>query len=94
MRTAEDDRRHSKVIHLAKAISIRDFCDQVAQRYTEGTLIPSEEWLCLQFWPKTPKAKVSIHYTGRLNVCFIVQKQQFQMHHVDQHQAATVFHCM
>ena len=26
--TAVDDRRHSTVTHLAKAVSVRDFCDQ------------------------------------------------------------------
>ena len=74
MGTAVDDRRHGEIVHLAKAISIRDFCDQVAQHCPTGTPVPSEEWLRLQFWPKTSKAKVSIHYTGRLNVRFMVQK--------------------
>ena len=58
-----DDRRHSEVVHLAKAISIRDFHDQVAKCCPEGTLIPSDEWFHLQFWPKTSKAKVnSLHW--------------------------------
>ena len=38
-----DDRRHGEIVHLAKAMSIRDFHDQVAQRYPTGTLVPSEE---------------------------------------------------
>jgi len=64
MGTAVDDRQHGEVVYLAKAISIRDFHDQVAQHCPTCTSIPSEEWQRLQFWPKTPKAKVSIHYIG------------------------------
>ena len=26
----------------------------------------SEEWLQLQIWPKTPKVKESMHYTGNM----------------------------
>ena len=75
---AVDDRRHGEVTHLARAISIRDLREQVSTRCPPGTLIPSDEWLRLQFWPKTKKASVSIHYTGRLNVRFMVQKRQFR----------------
>ena len=75
MGTAVDDRRHGEIVHLTKAISIRDFREQVAQRCPMS--VPSEEWLRLQFWPKTPKAKVTIHYTGRLNVRFMIQNDNF-----------------
>ena len=68
---AVDDRRHSEVTHLTKAVSLRDLREQVSHRCPTGTAIPSEEWLTLQFWPKTPKACVSLQYTGRLNVRFM-----------------------
>ena len=74
---AVNDRRHGEVTHLAKAISVRDLREQVSRRCPPGTPIPSEEWLRLQFWPKTKNASVSMHYTGRLNVRFMVQKRQF-----------------
>ena len=61
---AVDDRRHGEVTHLAKAISVRDLHKQVSRRCPPGTPIPSEEWLRLQFWPKTKNASVSMHYTG------------------------------
>ena len=48
--TAVDDCRHSEVVHLAQAISIRDLCEQVKVRCPEG--IPSIEWIRLQFCPK------------------------------------------
>ena len=71
---AVDDQRHGEITHLARAISIRDHCEQVSTRCPPGTPIPSDAWLRLQFWPKTKKATVSMHYTGRLNVRFMVQK--------------------
>ena len=40
---AVDDRRHGEITHLAKAISVRDFVDQVKARCPEGTPIPSVE---------------------------------------------------
>ena len=41
--------------------------------------------------PKTPKACVSLQYTGRLNVRFTVQKHQFPKSHEDEHHAAAIF---
>jgi len=48
---SRDDRRHSLVVHIAKAISVRDFKDQVAQRCPLGTTVPSDELVRLQFVP-------------------------------------------
>ena len=45
--TAVDDRRHSMVIHVAKAISVRDLREKVTQRCPEDTPIPSDEWIHL-----------------------------------------------
>ena len=88
---AVDDRRHGEVTHLGKAISIRDLWEQVRSRCPADTATPSEEWLRLQFWPKTPKARVSLQYTGRLNVRFMVQKRQFRKSHEDEHYASAIF---
>ena len=89
--TAVDDRRHSQVTHLAKAISISDFREQVEAKCPEGAPIPSDEWLRLQFWPKTPKAGTALHYTGRLKVRYMVQARQFRKTHVDENYAAALF---
>jgi hypothetical protein len=89
--TAVDDRRHGTITHLARAISIRDFVDQVKQRYPEGTLIPSNEWFRLQFWPKTPSTLRSLHYTGRFKLKFMVQQRQWRHQHIDAHYAAACF---
>ena len=87
---AVDDRRHTQVTHLAKAISIRDFKEQVKARCPDNTPIPSDEWLRLQFWPKNLKTKPALQYTGRLNVRYMVQARQFQKTHQDEHDAAAV----
>lgn len=49
--TAVDDRRHSDVVHLAKAISICDFRNQVQERCPPDTPIPCDELIRLQFIP-------------------------------------------
>lgn len=86
-----DDHRHDTITHLAKAISIRDLLEQVKSRCPPDTLIPSLEWLRLQFWPKVPRTHAAIHYTGRLNVKFMVQQRQYRKHHEDSHYAAAIF---
>lgn len=80
--TAVDDRRHTNVTHVATAISIRDFRDQVAQRCPDGTCIPSIEWIRLQFWPKLPRSKRALHHTGRFQIRFRVQERQFRKDHI------------
>ena len=89
--TAVDDRRHGTVTHLSTAISVRDLQEQVKARSPEGTNIPSEPWLRLQFWPKTPHARAKVHYTGKLDVKFMVQARQFRKTHEDAHYAAGIF---
>ena len=49
---AVDDRRHEEVTHFATAISVPDLISQVSKQCPEGTPIPSESWVRLQFWPK------------------------------------------
>lgn len=89
--TAVDDRRHTEVTHIATAISVRDLRVQVAQKCPGGTLIPSVEWLRLQFWPKNPSLKAAVHHTGRFKVQFKVQQRQWRKSHPDCHYAAGIF---
>ena len=93
-KTAVDDRRHDNITHLAHAISVRDLVEQVKTRCSSDVLVPSIEWVRLQFWPKTPSAKVALHYTGRLKVKFKVQQRQWRRSHVDSHYAAACFRYM
>lgn len=83
--TAVDDRRHSEVVHLADAISVRDLRYEVQKPCPEGTLLPSLEWLRLQFWPKSKHVLTKTHYTGRLNIVFMIQKRQWRKEHCDSH---------
>lgn len=93
--TAVNDRRHGTITHLALAISIRDFIAQVkVNSGNPGLLTPSEEWVRLQFWPKTPSSKAAMHYTGRLKVKFKIQQRQWRRDHVDSHYAAALFRYM
>lgn len=48
---AVDDRRHSSVTHIAKAISVRDLREKIIERCLSNTPVPSDEWICLQFSP-------------------------------------------
>ncbi len=91
MGTAVDDRRHGQVVHLAQAISVRDFYEQAIKECPPGVAISSQEWLRLQFWPMSTHSKVSCHYTGRLNIKFCVQRRQWRLQHEDSHYAAAIF---
>ncbi len=87
--TAVDDRT---VTHLAKAISIRDFRNQVKSRLPDTTPIPSEEWIRLQFWPKSnKKTTAALQHTERLKVKYMVQQRQFRKSHPDEHYASAIF---
>ena len=88
---AVDERRHTNVTHMARAISARDLLDQVSSRCPPNTPIPSQSWLSLQFWPKSVHSHSKIHYTGRFNVKYMVQARQFRKDHEDSHYAAAIF---
>ena len=89
--TAVDDRRHSTVLHIAKAISVRDLCERVAARCPDGTPIPSDEWIRLQFAPVCVSACTALRYTGRLQVRHRVQQRQWRKQHEDSHYAVYIY---
>ena len=91
---AVDDRRHGEITHLARVISVRDLAEQVIAHCPSGIKIRSVEWTRLQFWPKTPAGKSSLHYTGQFRMKFMVQKRQWRHSHVDAHYAAAIFRYM
>ena len=71
-----DDRRHSTVLHVAKAISVRDLHEQVSARCPDGVPIPCNEWIRLQFAPICVSSSTALRYTGRLKVRHRVQQRQ------------------
>ena len=88
---AVDDRRHTSVTHLAKAMSICDFHEQVKAQVPEGTAILSDEWLRLQFWPKSPKTRAGLQHTGCLKIRYMVQQRQFRKTHPNEHYTSAIF---
>ena len=92
--TAVDDRRHTQVVHLAKAISIRDLREQVSNRCQPDTPIPSDEYIRLQFLPRRKNTKTAEYYTGKLDVKRMVQQRQWRKSHEDSHYCACIFRYM
>jgi hypothetical protein len=74
--TAIDERRHDTIFHLATAISVNDLLHQIESECPPETLIPSAQWLRLQFCPKDPTRLSSLQYTGLLPLKFMVQTRQ------------------
>ena len=89
--TAVDDRRHSTVVHVAKAVSVRDLRERVIERCPPNTPVPSDEWIRLQFSPACVSSHTALRYTGRLKVRRKVQQRQWRKHHEDAHYAACIF---
>ena len=92
--TPVDDRRHTQVVHLAKAISVRDLREQVASRCQPDTPIPSEEYIRLQFVPRRNNTKTAEYYTGKLEVKRMVQQRQWRKSHEDSYYCACIFRYM
>ena len=88
---AVDDRRHQQVTHFATAMSVPDLISQVAKSLPEGTPIPCESWVRLQFWPKNRHLRSSCHYSGKLDIKFMVQSRQLRKSHEDAHYASAIF---
>ena len=89
--TAVDDRRHSTIVHMATAISVRDLREKVKERCPPGTLVPSDEWIRLQFAPSCVSSHTALRYTGKLQVCHKVQQRQWRKQHEDSHYAACIY---
>ena len=92
--SAVHERRQEQVTYLAVALSVRDLIDQVKKKCPEGTVIPSEQWTRLQFWPKNPRTKAAEYYQKTIPLKMMVQKRQFRKSHPDSHYAAAVFRYM
>ncbi|CAG2243123.1 unnamed protein product [Mytilus edulis] len=95
---AVDDRRHDKIdkggdviTHLADAFSVRDLYEQVKAKLAPNILVPSQQWLRWQFWPRHANFQSSHRYTGKLKVKFMIQSRQFRKTHVDMHYASAIF---
>ncbi len=88
---AVNDRRHGTVAHMAIAISVRDFKEQVKQRLPEGTPIPCDQLVYYAFEPKNKFARSAEHHTALLPLKLAVQKRQLSADHPDGQYAATIY---
>lgn len=88
---AVQERRHGDCMYLPIAMSIEDLKNMVSSRLPEGTLIPSAEWIRLQFWPSNPYANIAIHHTGRFNLKYKVQSRLLRISHEDCHYVAALY---
>ena len=96
---AVDERRHGDVMHMPLAISVRNLQEIISGRLMEKLpdflpLIPSQEWLRLQFWPANPYTDRAIRYTGQFKVKFGVQVRQLHKEHPDQHYVSALLKYM
>ena len=61
---AVDDRRHGIITHVARAISVQDLVQKVRDRCPEGTRIPTNEGVHIQFGLLQP----NLCHTGHFKV--------------------------
>ncbi|RGB34144.1 hypothetical protein C1646_760941 [Rhizophagus diaphanus] len=78
------------------AISIRDLREIIIKRLNEKlisdtVLIPSEEWIRLQFQLTNPITESAKQYTGRFNIKFMVQARQLRKDHPDTYYCTALF---
>ena len=66
------ERSLETVMYMAKAISVRDLVEQVTKKCSDGTPIPFEQWVRLQFCPKNPRTKAAAQYRKQLNLSHFV----------------------
>ena len=89
--SAVDDRRHSTVVHMAKAISVRDLRENVLERCLPNIPVPSDESIHLQFFPVCQSSHTKVKYIGHLQVKHTVQQRQWRKQHEDSHYTACPF---
>ncbi|CAG8582105.1 15847_t:CDS:10, partial [Gigaspora rosea] len=62
-----------------------DYMPLAISSISEPILIPSEEWIRLQFQPTNPTNEKAKQYTGRFNIKFMVQARLLRKNHPDIH---------
>ena len=72
-------------------MNAHDIYEEVKEQSSEGTPIPSLEWLQLQFWPRNASLCTASTYTGRLKIKFMIQARQYRQAHIDAHYASALF---
>ena len=76
---------------MATAMSVRSLLESVQKQCPLDILIPSSQWLRLQFWPKNATSRASLQYTGCLKIKYIFQQRQLRKEHQDTHYVSALF---
>ena len=80
---AAQEGRHGEHLHMPFATSVEELVDTITQKLPAGTLIPSAEWVQLQFWPTNTTTDRALKHTGRFKVKMKVQSRQIRGWHED-----------
>ncbi|CAJ0899955.1 5410_t:CDS:2, partial [Entrophospora sp. SA101] len=91
------ERSHTTTLYMPIAMSVNDLLQTILERLRNkynGDIppeieIPSNEWVRLQFWPKSEFARS--RNTGRFRIRYKVQARQLRKFHVDAHYCAALW---
>ncbi|CAJ0895890.1 20155_t:CDS:2, partial [Entrophospora sp. SA101] len=91
------ERRYTTTLYMPIAMSVNDLLQTILERLRNkynGDIppeieIPSNEWVRLQFWPKSEFARS--RNTGRFRIRYKVQARQLRKFHVDAHYCAALW---
>ena len=92
--SAVHERRQDSTMYLPLAISVTDLIRIIKERLPDGSIVPSESTVRLQFWPTNAYAATALKYTGRYNVRYAIQQRQIRAQHPDQHYCAFQYHLL
>ena len=88
---AVDERRHSDILYLPLATSTENLCQIVLDRLPEGSAMPSNSWLHMNFWPSNQYHNNASYHNGRFNLKFKLQQRLVRAQHLDAYYCATLF---
>ena len=77
------ERRHTEIVYMPFAVSVRDFRQQILSRMPENSVAPSESWIRLNFYPSNSYVNAAAQYTGRFQVKRAVQQRLLRVQHED-----------
>ena len=91
--SAVDDRRHSTVYCVAKAVSVCDLREKVVERCPKDMLVPSDEWIRLLFSPVCllSHSDTALRYTSWLFGSETLSAAVLVDEHENAHYAAYLF---
>jgi len=91
---AASDRRHGRA-QMPVAMSIPDLSRKVQEKIPEEEKdhfnVPSNEWIRLQFLPRSPHSQASLAFLKQFDIHFQVQKRILRSNHEDSAYAAAQF---